>query len=125
MVMTYDSDNIFAKILRGDIPCDKLYEDEHALAFRDISPAAPSHILVIPKMQVCSFNDFAAQDAAAMGAFFKSVQKVAAQEGLVESGYRLITNHGAHANQTVPHFHVHILGGKPLGGLVADDALAR
>lgn len=121
----YDSDNIFAKILRGEIPCDKFYEDDNALAFRDISPAAPSHLLVIPKMKVTSFNDFATQDVMAMGEFFKSVQKVAKKEGLVDSGYRLITNHGANANQTVPHFHVHVLGGKKLGGLLADDALSR
>ncbi len=123
--MAYDSENIFAKILRGEIPCEKFYEDEVALAFRDISPAAPSHILVIPKLFVTSFNDFAMHDASVMGAFFKSVQKVAMQEKLVESGYRLITNHGADANQTVPHFHVHLLGGKNLGGLITDDKQQR
>ena len=116
--MVYDRENVFAKILRGQIPCEKLYEDEIALAFRDIAPAAPSHILVIPKAEVTSFNDFAALEPSLMGAFFQSVQKVAAQEGLVESGYRLITNHGKDADQTVAHFHVHILGGKMLGGLL-------
>ena len=125
MSAAYDSENIFAKILRGEIPCDKLYEDEAALAFRDISPAAPSHILVIPKIFVTSFHDFAMHNTNAMGAFFKSVQKVATQEGLSESGYRLITNHGADANQTVPHFHVHILGGINLGGLVQKDSQKR
>lgn len=123
--MTYDSDNIFAKMLRGEIACDKLYEDEFAIAFKDISPAAPSHLLVIPKIFVTSFNDFVVQDSTLMGQFFKSVQKVAAQEGLVESGYRLISNHGADANQTVAHFHVHILGGMKLGGLIQKDNQQR
>ncbi len=123
--MTYDKENIFAKILREEIPCEKLYEDEFALAFRDIAPAAPSHILVIPKREVTSFDDFAEQDVQFVGQFFASVRKVAEQEGLADSGYRLITNHGADANQTVAHFHIHILGGENLGGLLADDALAR
>ncbi|MDG1287396.1 MAG: histidine triad nucleotide-binding protein [Rickettsiales bacterium] len=123
--MKYDSANIFAKILRDEIPCEKLYEDEFALAFRDIAPAAPSHILVIPKREVTSFDDFAEQDVQFVGQFFASVRKVAAQEGLVKSGYRLITNHGADANQTVAHFHIHILGGTSLGGLTAEDAANR
>ena len=123
--MAYDPENIFAKILREEVPCDKLYEDDYALAFRDIAPAAPSHILVIPKREVTSFDDFAEQEVQFVGQFFASIKKVAAQEGLVADGYRLITNHGADANQTVPHFHVHVLGGKNLGGLVADDVLNR
>lgn len=123
--MSYDSNNIFAKILREEIPCDKVYEDEHTLAFRDVAPAAPVHILVIPKGEYQSFNDFMDNRPKYIGRFFQTVQKIAAQEGLDESGYRLITNHGADASQTVPHFHVHILGGKPLGGLLADDALER
>lgn len=123
--MAYDKNNIFAKILRGEIPCDKLYEDEFVLAFRDVSPAAPSHILVIPKGEYTSFNDFMNQRPKYIGRFFQSVQNVAAAEELEDDGYRLITNHGADASQTVPHFHVHILGGKPLGGLLADDGLNR
>ncbi len=123
--MSYDTENVFAKILRDEIPCEKLYEDDAALAFRDVSPAAPSHILVIPKCEVTSFDDFSQQSVAMVAAFFKAVQKVAHQEGLEESGYRLITNHGADAHQTVPHFHVHVLGGKPLGGLLAGDELNR
>lgn len=118
--MQYDPNNVFAKITRGEIPCAKVYEDDHALAFRDIEPSAPVHVLVIPKGEFTSFNDFAAADASRVGAFFQTVQKIAAQEGLVESGYRLITNHGADASQSVPHFHVHILGGRALGGLLAD-----
>ena len=115
----YDSTNVFAKIIRGEIPCAKVYEDEYALAFRDIEPAAPAHILVVPKGEFSSFNDFAAHEAASIGQFFQAVQKIAAQEGLVEGGYRLITNHGADASQSVAHFHVHILGGRPLGALLA------
>jgi len=117
--MAYSTDNIFAKILRGEIPCKKLYEDEFALAFEDITPAAKAHVLVIPKMEYASFNDFALNATPEqMQGFFTAVQKTAAQLGLVEGGYRLITNHGKHASQTVHHFHVHILGGQELGGLL-------
>lgn len=126
--MAYDTDNIFAKIIRGEIPCDKVYEDERVLAFRDIQPAAPVHILVVPKAEAESFNDFVSQKAAepaCIGGFFRIVQKIAAQEGLEEGGYRLITNHGKNASQSVPHFHVHILGGRDLGGLLPDDSLVR
>lgn len=115
----YDSENIFAKIIRGEIPSEKLYEDDYAIAFNDIAPAAPSHILVIPKGEFTSFDDFSANAAPEqMTGFFKAVRKVAHNAGLQTSGYRLITNHGADADQTVPHFHVHILGGKKLGALV-------
>lgn len=124
--MLYDENNIFAKILRGEIPCDKVYEDECALAFSDIAPAAPVHVLVIPKGAYVSFDDFMQKaDAQKVAAFFARVQKVAAQLDLPENGYRLISNHGADASQAVPHFHVHLLGGRPLGGLLADDALTR
>ncbi len=117
--MTYDSENIFAKILRGEIPTDRIYEDEFAVAFNDISPAAPSHLLVIPKGEYISFDDFSAKaNAEEIAGFFGAVRKVAHEAGLAESGYRLITNHGADADQTVPHFHVHILGGKQMGGLL-------
>ncbi|MBN66840.1 MAG: histidine triad nucleotide-binding protein [Rickettsiales bacterium] len=124
--MSYDSDNIFAKIIRGDIPCDKVYEDESVLAFNDISPAAPTHILVIPKSSYMSFDDFARQAGAEeVSNFFTTVQTIADKAGLSGSGYRLITNHGSDASQSVPHFHVHILGGKPLGGLIPGDESAR
>ncbi len=116
--MSYDPQNIFARILRGEIPCRKVYEDAHALAFHDVAPAAPVHVLVVPKGEFRSFNDFMHHDAAEVGRFFQAVKKVAAELGLVESGYRLITNHGADASQSVPHFHVHILGGRPLGELL-------
>lgn len=117
--MAYDPCNIFARILRGEIPCNKVLENEHALAFHDIQPAAPVHVLVVPKGEYCSFDDFASNAPSALvQGFFAAVRQVADQLGLAASGYRLITNHGANAAQTVPHFHVHILGGAPLGGLV-------
>jgi diadenosine tetraphosphate (Ap4A) HIT family hydrolase len=124
--MSYDSQNVFAKILRGDIPCAAFYEDEFALAFRDIEPAAPVHVLVIPKGEFTSYHDFMASAGAEMIAgFFNAVHQVATQAGVDETGYRLITNHGADASQSVPHFHVHVLGGTPLGGLIPGDGLVR
>lgn len=113
----YDSDNIFAKILRGEIPNETVYEDEHVLAFHDVNPHAKVHVLVIPKGEYVSLQDFAQKAGAeAVEAFFKNVTTVAEQLGVAETGYRLLTNHGQHGNQTVPHFHVHILGGEQLGG---------
>lgn len=124
--MPYDSNNIFAKIIRKEIPADVVYEDKHVLAFRDITPAAPAHILVIPKGEYVSFDDFM-QHATAdeVAYFFLKVQEIAASIGVDKSGYRLITNHGKDASQSVPHFHVHILGGRALGGLVPGDANVR
>ncbi len=119
--MTYDEANIFAKILRGEIPCDVFFENDSAMAFRDISPAAPSHLLIIPKCKATSFDDFVQRFPDQVADFFEAVQHVAQQENLVESGYRLITNHAGDANQTVAHFHVHLLGGKNLGGLLSND----
>ena len=124
--MAYDVDNIFAKIIRKEIPSNIVYEDDAVIAFHDVSPAAPVHVLVVPKMEVMSFDDFASGNGADVGAFFEKVQHIAgAILGLQESGYRLITNHGKDASQTVPHFHVHILGGKALGGLLQGDVLER
>ncbi|MCI5049370.1 MAG: HIT domain-containing protein [Rickettsiales bacterium] len=124
--MAYDSNNIFAKIISGEVPTRILYDDEVALAFNDISPAADIHVLVVPKGEYESFDDFARiAGADVVAKFFQAVQKVAEQLGVTKTGYRLITNHGQDAHQTVPHFHVHILGGKPLGPLVAGDALER
>ncbi len=122
----YDHDNIFAKILRREIPAEILYEDDYAMAFPDIQPAAKAHALVIPKGEYCSFDDFSKRaEAVFIAGFFKAVQQVAAKLGLEEGGYRLITNHGKNAHQTVPHFHVHVLGGQPLGGLLSGDTLER
>lgn len=114
----YNPNNIFARILRGEIPCKKVYEDAHVLAFEDVQPAAPVHVLVVPKGEYRSFDDFAVTDGEHISAFFASVQKVIQQLGVAETGYRLVTNHGADASQTVHHFHIHILAGRPLGGLV-------
>ena len=125
--MAYDDSNIFARILRGEIPCQKVYEDEHALAFRDINPLAPTHILVVPKGRWVSMADFG-QSASPeeVAGFFRAVTLTAAQLGLDASGYRILANHGADANQEVPHFHVHIFGGRQLGPMLkrADGASA-
>jgi diadenosine tetraphosphate (Ap4A) HIT family hydrolase len=122
----YDEMNIFARIIRGEIPCDTVYADEYSLAFRDIAPAAPVHILVLPKNAYLSFDDFMHRaEAEEVVAFFQAVRNVADIMGVVESGYRVITNHGADASQTVPHFHVHVLGGAELGGLLPKDVLIR
>ncbi len=117
--MAYDRDNIFARILRGDVPCDKVYEDDHALAFNDINPQTPVHVLVIPKGEYVSMADFSENASEAeIAGFFRAVGKVAAQQGVVESGYRFLSNHGRDAFQEVPHFHVHVFGGKNLGRMI-------
>lgn len=122
----YDPNNIFAKMLRGEIPCDKVYEDDELLAFNDIAPAAPVHILVIPKGEFCSFDDYCAlANEKMITHFFRKVKEIANKHGLQDGGYRLITNHGSDASQSVPHFHVHILGGRQLGGLVPNDTHNR
>ena len=124
--MSYDSNNIFAKILRGEIPSNKVYEDDHVFAFADIAPAAPVHVLVVPKGEYVSFDDFASKASADVIAhFFATVKKIAEQQGVDKTGYRLITNHGSDASQSVPHFHMHILGGKPMGGLLPGDSSHR
>lgn len=118
--MAYDKQNVFAKILRSEIPCKKIYEDAYVLAFEDIAPAAPVHVLVVPKGDYVSLHDFTVGATADMvQGFFIAIQRVVEKIGLEKSGYRIISNHGADAGQIVPHFHVHILGGKNLGTLVA------
>ena len=115
--MAYDPENIFAKILRGEIPCNKVYEDDWALAFHDINPLMPVHVLVIPKGPYVSLDDFSAKASAeALGGFLKAVGEVAREMGVDESGYRIVANSGADANQEVPHFHVHVFGGRRIGG---------
>lgn len=117
--MAYDSDNVFARILRGEVACDKVYEDDHALAFRDIAPQAPVHVLVIPKGAYVSLDDFSAHASIdEIGGFFAAVGTVARELGVVESGYRCLANNGPDAHQEVPHFHVHIFAGRPLGGMI-------
>ena len=116
----YDESNIFARILRGEIPCGKVYEDEHALAFRDINPQAPTHILVIPKGAYVSWDDFSERASAEeIAGFVRVCGQVAREQGLVEPGYRLLANAGLNAGQEVPHLHVHIFGGRPLGPMLA------
>jgi diadenosine tetraphosphate (Ap4A) HIT family hydrolase len=118
--LPYDDSNIFARILRGEIPAKKVYEDEFALAFHDIQPRAPVHILVIPKGPYASWDDFSAKapDAEIAG-FVRAVGQVARNNGLVAPGYRLLANTGGHGGQEVPHLHVHLFGGRPLGPMLA------
>jgi diadenosine tetraphosphate (Ap4A) HIT family hydrolase len=116
----YDPQNIFGRILRGEIPARRVFEDEWALAFHDIAPQAPVHVLVIPKRPFVSIADFSAGASPAEAAgFWRAVGHVARELGLEPEGYRLIANMGFAAGQEVPHFHVHILGGRPLGRMVA------
>ncbi|MFB9969624.1 histidine triad nucleotide-binding protein [Pseudoroseomonas cervicalis] len=116
----YDEGNIFARILRGEIPARKVLEDEHALAFHDIEPQAPVHVLVIPKGRYVSVADFSASAGAEeVAGFWRAVGQVARQLGLESQGYRVLTNMGEDAGQEVPHFHVHILGGRRLGPMLA------
>ncbi|GAA3900764.1 histidine triad nucleotide-binding protein [Sphingomonas limnosediminicola] len=115
----YDDSNIFARILRGEIPSTKAYEDEHVLAFNDINALAPTHILVIPKGSYVSWDDFSERGSdQEIGAFVRAVGKIARDRGLVGSGYRLLANVGPDSGQEVPHLHVHIFGGKPLGPML-------
>jgi diadenosine tetraphosphate (Ap4A) HIT family hydrolase len=115
----YDSGNVFAKILRGEIPCSKVYEDEHVLAFKDIRPQAKVHALVIPKGAYVSAQDFGEQASdAEIAAVQRAIAKVAKDLGVDKTGYRVIANSGAHSHQEVPHYHVHILGGQPMGKMV-------
>lgn len=117
--MTYDPENIFAKILRGEIPCNKVYEDEFSLAFHDINPQAPTHILVIPKGDYISMDDFTAKAPADLVAgFFRAVGNVAREAELAGPGYRIIANAGPDSHQEVPHLHIHIFAGKPLGPML-------
>jgi histidine triad (HIT) family protein len=115
----YDDNNIFAKILRGEIPNKTVYEDDWALAFHDINPQAPIHVLVIPKGRYVGWEDFS-RDASAeeITGFVRAVGEVARQLGLPAPGYRLLANVGQHGHQEVPHLHVHIFGGKQLGAML-------
>ncbi len=116
----YDDENIFARILRGALPCNKVFEDEHVLAFHDINPLAKVHILVIPKGRYVSWDDFSAKATAQeITGFVRAVGKIARDHGMVEDGYRLLANVGRHGGQEVPHLHVHIFGGQPLGPMLA------
>jgi diadenosine tetraphosphate (Ap4A) HIT family hydrolase len=115
----YDDANIFARILRGEIPNRTVYEDEWVLAFHDIAPQAPTHVLVIPKGKYVSYADFSAKASdAEIAGLTRAVGRIAKQLGLEEPGYRVIANMGEHSGQEVPHFHVHIVGGRPLGRMI-------
>lgn len=116
----YDDDNLFAKILRGEIPSKKVYDDEWAYAFEDINPQARIHTLVIPKGRYVSWDDFSARASAEeIAGFVRAVGAIAREMGLVEPGYRLLANVGPHGGQEVPHLHVHLFGGEPLGRMIA------
>ncbi len=112
----YDDDNIFARILRGEIPAKRVYEDAFAVAFHDIAPQAPVHLLVIPTGAYVSWDDFSARASEAeIAGYIRAIGHVAREHGLVEPGYRLLANIGVHGGQEVPHLHVHLFGGRPLG----------
>ena len=118
--MIYDDDNIFAKILREEIPCKKVYENEYVLAFHDVNPQSKIHILVIPKGKYISFADFSENALPEeINGFMKAVGKIAKNQNLAESGYRILANHGQNAGQEVAHFHIHIFGGEPLGPMIS------
>jgi len=116
----YDDSNIFARILRGELPSNTVYEDDHVLAFNDINPLAPTHILVIPKGPYVSWDDFSekASDGEIAG-FTRAIGKIAREAGLVEQGYRVLANVGMNSGQEVPHLHAHIFAGRPLGPMLA------
>ncbi len=121
--MAYDPSNVFARILRGEIPCNKVYEDEHVLAFHDIRPQAPVHVLVVPKGEFEGMDDFAetASDAE-IAALVRAVGKIARDLGVAEAGYRVLANHGPECGQEIPHFHVHLFAGRPLGRMLPEPS---
>lgn len=121
--MTYDNNNIFAKILRGDIPCSKVYEDEYALAFNDIQPKAPVHVLVIPKGAYLSIADFTQKASPEeIAGFFRAVGMVIEKLDIENAGFRTIANTGLNGGQEVPHFHMHLLAGRALGPMIMKEA---
>ena len=118
--VAYDDDNIFAKILRGEIPCNRVYEDAHVLAFQDINPQTKVHILIIPKGRYVSLEDFASYAAEAeIAGLMRAVACVAKKFDLVKTGYRILANHGVNAHQEVPHFHIRLFGGEDLGRMIS------
>ncbi len=119
-MMSYDSSNIFARILRGELACKKIAEDEHTLAFEDINPQAPIHILVIPKGSYVDWSDFSSNASEAeQSALTKMIGHVADLAGIIGSGYRIISNNGNDGHQEVPHLHLHVLGGAAVGPMVS------
>ena len=121
--MTYDSNNIFARILRGEIPCETVYEDQYVLAFNDIAPQASIHILVIPKGAYSSLDDFSANASSTeIAGFHRAVAKICEDFKLPQNGFRAIANTGDYGGREVPHFHLHLLGGEPLGAMLVKAA---
>jgi diadenosine tetraphosphate (Ap4A) HIT family hydrolase len=121
--MAYDPENVFAKILRGEIPCSKVYEDDHTLAFNDINPQAPVHVLVIPKGAYVDMTDFGNNASPEeQAALFAAIAKVAEQVGATEHGYRILSNIGVYGHQEVPHLHIHIFAGRDLGRMINTPA---
>ncbi|MBO0736490.1 MAG: histidine triad nucleotide-binding protein [Alphaproteobacteria bacterium] len=117
--MAYDRNNVFARILRGEIPCKKVYEDEHVLAFHDINPQTPTHILAIPKGEYASADDFSQKASdAEIAAMMRALGRIAREQGVAETGYRILANTGPAAHQEVAHFHIHLFGGRDLGGML-------
>ena len=117
--MAYDRNNVFARILRGELPCKKVYEDEHVLAFDDITARAPTHVLVIPKGDYVSLDDFSAKASPGeMAALVRALGRIAREQGVAETGYRILANIGRDGHQEVPHFHVHVVGGRDLGAMM-------
>ncbi len=117
--MTYDADNVFARILRGEVPCAKVYEDDDVLAFKDVNPQTPVHILVVPKGAYASMDDFSEQASdREIAALMRAAGRIAREQGVVDSGYRILANHGRDGHQEVPHFHLHLFGGKDLGRMI-------
>ena len=117
--LPYDDQNVFAKILRDEIPSKRVYEDDYAVAFHDIAPAAPIHILVIPRGAYVSWDDFSARGSdAEIAGYVRAIGQIAREQGLVAPGYRLLANTGTDAHQEVPHLHVHIFAGRPLGPML-------
>lgn len=117
--MTYNPENIFAKIIRGEIPCDKVYEDEHTLAFNDINPQAPVHVLVIPKGAYVNIEDFHAKASdVEIAALIRAIGEVAKIKGMSDTGYRILSNTGEDAHQEVPHLHIHVVGKRDLGRML-------
>lgn len=120
----YDDNNIFARILRGELPCNKILETDHALAFHDINPQAPVHALVLPKGRYRTMDDFTATaPEAEIAGLWRAVGEVARTLGLTPGGYRIIVNHGGHAHQEVFHLHIHVFGGQPLGPMIEGGAV--
>ncbi len=117
--MTYDTGNVFARILRGEIPCTKVYEDDDVLAFKDVNPQTPVHILVVPKGAYASLDDFSEQASdREIAALMRAAGRIAREQGVVDSGYRILANHGRDGHQEVPHFHLHLFAGKDLGRMI-------